>query len=260
MTVTVDLGEMPTISDFNDTSLYLCRPRQICLTPTITDPDEDIVSIQTSFGTFADGSICFVPYNGGTYEIILTVTDACENVAVDTAYVSVQTDQGISLVCPEDTTVFLCEPDTLCFPIEGIPEGAEVTVHGIASYWDEATQSVCFFSDCCLENTLTVTAATECGEYSCSFTVYVQTNSKPLVLMPTDTTVFLCEIEPLCIPVGISDVDGNVATVEVQGGTYDDYANVVCISPEGSGEYPITVVVTDSCGPYARMTCWSTWC
>jgi hypothetical protein len=247
--VTVDLGSAPVITGLPDTSVYLCYPTQICLPLEVTDPDGDLVSVTTSRGTYANGQICFVPYSAAVYQIIVTATDACGNVTVDTALVDVRTDQGINLVCPGDTTVFLCAPDTLCFPISGVPEGMPVVVDGIASWWDEETQSVCFFSDCCLSNTLTVSVITPCGTRSCEFTVYVQTNTRPLVLMPNDTTIFMCEpAGSVCVPVGISDIDNNIASVVVEGGVYDDYRHTICLGLSSAGQHTVTVTVTASCG------------
>jgi hypothetical protein len=248
--VMIDVGvnRPPVMAPLRDTTLYMCYPTEVCLDVDLSDPDGNLASVTTSRGTYADGRVCFIPYSNGEYPIIVTGTDECGMTVVDTALVTIITDQGIQLVCPEDTTVFLCEPTTLCFPIGGIPEGAQVTVRGIASYWDAETQSVCFVSDCCLVNKLTVTVATECGSYSCSFTVSVQTNSRPLVLLPKDTTILQCQLGPICLPIGISDIDGNIMAVEVEGADYDDYANQVCFTPDMVGSHFIGVTVTDSCG------------
>lgn len=249
--ITVELNAPPTISNFDDLDIYLCSPQQVCLEPTIFDSDNDIVSIVPSIGQYSDGKVCFYPYSKGLYTVILTVTDACGHVAVDTALVNVTTDQGINLVCPGDTTVFLCEADTLRFPIGGIPENAVITVGGTNANWDAETNEIWFYSDCCIENELTVTATTECGSYSCSFTVHVQTNSAPLVLLPQDTTIVGCDPLDICLPVGISDIDNNIESVVVsgvEGAYYDDYRGVVCFSAPQSGTYSLSVLVTDGCG------------
>jgi len=249
--IDVDMGSAPVIAGLADTSVYLCFPQEICLAVDISDPDNDISDITVTGGTYADGQICFVPYSMNKYEITVTVTDSCGNVATDTAWVDVKTDQEIEVVCPDDTTIFLCEPDTLCFEIGGnIPEGAEITVGGIATFleWKEGVPYICFYSDCCLENTLSVSVTTECGTYSCEFNVSVQTNSQPLVQLPNDTTMLLCEQQTICLPVGIDDIDGNIAEVVVEGGYYDDYNNTVCFDPEGGGVYTLSVTAIDSCG------------
>jgi len=180
--------------------------------------------------------------------LILTAEDECGVVAVDTAVITIVTDQSIALVCPSDTSIFLCEPDTLCFEIGGIPDNVQVDVGGTNVWWDEATNSVCFFSDCCLENTINVSVTTACGTYSCEFTVQVQTNSAPLVVLPPDTSIIQCQLEEICLPVGISDFDQNLMDITVDGATYNDYADQVCFTPGGSGTYTITVTATDSCG------------
>ncbi|MCB2231402.1 T9SS type A sorting domain-containing protein [bacterium] len=249
--VTVELNSPPVIASFPDTSLYLCSPQQVCIDADIFDVDGDIVSVVSSIGQYTDGRICFYPYAKGQYEIVLTVTDACDHVVQDTAYVTISTDQDINLVCPGDTTVFLCDPDTLRFPIEGIPANAEITVGGTNAQWDPETNSIWFYSDCCLENELTVYATTECGTYSCSFTVYVETNSPPLVALPQDTSIVGCDPQDICLPVGISDIDGNIESVVVsgvEGAYYDDYHSTICFSAEQSGTYTLGVTVTDSCG------------
>jgi len=248
VTIHVESNQPPVIAPLRDTTLYLCYPRQICLEVSVSDPDGNLASVTTSRGSFTNGNVCFTPYSQGVYPIIVTATDDCGAVVTDTAIVTVRTDQDIELVCPNDTTIFLCEPDTLCFPVGGIPEGAQVTVKGIAAWWNAQTESICFFSDCCLENELTVSVTTACGTYSCSFTVSVQTNSRPLVLLPRDTSITQCALSSICLPVGISDIDGNLASVNVTGATYDAYAKVVCFTPTAEGVHTITVTATDSCG------------
>ncbi len=249
--VTVELNSPPTISDFNDIAVHLCSPQQVCLEPTIFDPDGDIVSIVPSIGQYSDGKVCFYPYSKGMYTVVLTVTDSCGHVAVDTALVTVTTDQDINLVCPGDTTVFLCSPDTLRFPVGGIPDNATVTVGGTNANWDSETNEIWFYSDCCLENELTVTATTECGSYSCSFVVYVQTNSAPLVTLPQDTSIVACDPLDVCLPVGIGDIDNNIESVVVsgvEGAYYDDYRGTICFSAAQSGTYTLSVMATDHCG------------
>lgn len=246
--ITVDENSGPTITPMADTTVYLCTPTYICLDAMFDDVDGNIASVTTSRGQYSDGQICFVPYNMGTYPIILTVTDSCGLSAVDTAYVTVETDQAVDLQVPNDTSFFLCEADTVCFPVSNIPNGATVSVAGTGTWWDEATQSVCFYSDCCIENIITVSATTACGTYSENFKVTIETNSKPLVIVPADSTLLLCEPEPICFPVAVSDPDGNLLSVSIDGADFDDYRDKACLIPDGSGSYTITVTATDSCG------------
>ncbi|MCP4684974.1 MAG: T9SS type A sorting domain-containing protein, partial [bacterium] len=248
--IEVSLNSPPVLAALRDTSVYMCFPTEICIDVDASDIDNNLQSVETSFGTYADGQVCFVPYSSGEYEIIVTATDECGLAVVDTAVVTVRTDQEITLDCPSDTTVFLCEPDTLCFEIGGnIPADAEITVGGIATFlrWYDDKPYVCFYSDCCLENRLSVTVTTECGSYSCDFNVSVQTNSRPLVLLPQDTTIVQCQLGDVCIPVGINDIDGNLLSIAAEGGTYDAYRHEVCFTPDQEGTYEIIVTAKDSC-------------
>ena len=246
--ITVDQNHAPEITPMADTTVYLCNPQYVCLPVDFSDPDDNITSVTVNRGQYKDGEVCFVPYASGAYKVILTVTDECGLTAVDTAVVTVKTDQDIVVTCPNDTSIFLCEADTLCFPVSGVPADAQVTVGGTATWWDAETQSVCFFSDCCLQNTITVQVKTACATHTCSFTVNVQTNSKPLVIIPQDTTIVQCELAEVCIPVGVDDMDKNLAQVTVEGATYDAYRNRACFTPEAPGTYVVTVTAVDSCG------------
>ena len=246
--ITIEENSAPTITPMADTTVYLCAPAYICLDAMFNDVDGNIASVRTNRGQYKDGEVCFVPYNMGTYPIILTVTDSCGLVAVDTAYVTVKTDQAVDLHVPKDTSFFLCEADTVCFPVGNIPSGATVKVAGTGTWWDAASQSVCFYSDCCIENIITVSATTACGTYSKSFKVTIETNSKPLVIVPADSTLLQCGPEPICFPVAVSDPDGNLMSVSVDGAVFDDYRDQACFTPNGSGTYTITVTATDSCG------------
>ncbi|MBI5266936.1 MAG: T9SS type A sorting domain-containing protein [candidate division Zixibacteria bacterium] len=246
--VTVKINRTPVIAGLRDTTVYLCKPQYVCLPVSINDPDGEQLTISTNRGKYENGTICFAPYDSGSYQIIVTATDPCGAQTVDTATVRVHTDQGLVLVCPKDTTIFQCAPQQRCFPIGGIPDGATVRVQGTNVKWDPETKSVCFYSDCCLENRITVYVTTQCGTYSCSFTVKVQTNSAPIVVLPRDTAYVACTFGKICLPVAINDIDKNVASVTAVGGTYDAYRQIVCVTPEGPGVYPIIVTATDTCG------------
>ncbi|PWB74943.1 hypothetical protein C3F09_03140 [candidate division GN15 bacterium] len=250
-TVTIDVrfNKPPLIAGLKDTSLYLCQPTSVCLPVQITDPDNDIASVHVNRGTYSNGQICFIPYSQGSYPIIVTVADSCGNVTVDTANCTVTTDQQIVIGFPKDTSIFLCQPDTLCFPVTGVPSDATVRIKGTAAWWDKNKQSVCFFSDCCLQNIITVEVTTACGTVRQGvFTVKVQTNSAPLALLPRDTTIIQCAPTQICLPIGISDVDNNIANVQVTGATYNSQARTACFTPNGEGTFTITVTVTDACG------------
>ncbi|MDF1543773.1 MAG: T9SS type A sorting domain-containing protein [bacterium] len=244
----IELNSAPLITNLPDSSFYLCYPRYICVPADFSDIDGNIASVSVSQGYYSNGMICFMPRSFGQYEVILTVTDSCGLSAVDTALVDIRTDQDVSIGVPNDTTIFSCVPDTMCFPITGIPAWANVTVNGINTWYDAATQTVCYYSDCGTTNHISITATTECGEYTGSFTVVSVCNSRPLVILPPDETVTLCEPDSICIPVGISDADDNISEISVTGGVYDPVFGQICLAIDGPGTYTVTVMAQDSCG------------
>jgi len=249
-TVVINIGgnSPPVATDMPDTTVYLCYPQSICVPIDIQDPDGNIQTIRVNRGAYANGQVCFTPYDSGTYDIIVTVTDSCGLIDADTAYVTILTDQGIELVCPSDTTIFTCVGDTFCLPIGGIPEIATVGVTGINTWFDEESQSICFFSECGNTNSVTVDVTTPCGSFSCSFVVTIRCNHSPLVLLPPDSTVTFCGPSQVCMPVGVYDPDGNLVDVTVQGGSYNPFTGRICFTADTAGVYELIVTAVDECG------------
>ncbi len=245
--ITVEFKSAPVIANLSDTLVYLCQPVSICLPVSISDVDNDIMSITTNRGSYADGSICFVPYDSGTYEIIVTVTDSCGNVSVDTANVQVLTDQDVAIVVPNDTSFFVCQLDTFYFPVSGIPSGAEVSVTGINTWYDAANSQVGYYAECSSNNKITLTVVTECNTFTEQFNVTIICNTDPLVILPQDTTIFMCDLAPISLPVGVTDVDNNLVDVTAIGGTYDNVLNIMTFTPDTSGIYILSISATDSC-------------
>lgn len=246
--ITVEIGNAPVIADIPDTTVYLCEPREICLPLVVSDADGDLKEVTSNIGEIRDDEICFTPYDAGVYELIVTALDSCGATDVDTAYITVETDQEIQPICPNDTTIFFCELDTACFQIEGIPPGTDVSVTGVNAWFDDQTHEVCFFAECATVNHIIVSVTTDCGTYECDFYVTVECNADPLILLPTDTTLAVCdEGENVCLPVGLGDADGNIDRVEVIGGVYHPEINRICFGATGSGQYQIIATVFDSC-------------
>lgn len=247
--VSVALNDPPHVDLFRDTTIFLCAPQTVCIPLQYSDPDNNVTQVTLNRGAYQNNSVCFVPYDSGTYRIIATVLDACGATAVDTALVRIVTEQGVSITGPGNQSLFLCEPDTLCFPINGIPEGALVRVIGTNVWWNDALDQVCFYSDCCLRNDITVEVTTTCGRnLRYSFSVTVRTNSAPIVRLPRDTTLTQCTLSQICVPVGYSDADNNITSVETSGGIFDGQRRTLCFTPDGPGTYTLSATVTDACG------------
>ncbi|UCC43304.1 MAG: T9SS type A sorting domain-containing protein, partial [Candidatus Zixiibacteriota bacterium] len=59
----------------------------------------------------------------------------------------------------------------------------------------------------------------------------------------------VCEAGPVCLPIGITDEDGNLESVVVDSPfVYDDYKDRICFDADTAGIYAIQVIVADTCG------------
>jgi len=246
--ISVELNSGPAISILPDTTLYLCTPQYIELPVEVSDADGNLMQITSSMGRYTDGVVRFIPYDSGHFQIIVMAEDSCGMTAVDTSDVYIITDQGIVITVPDDTTVFVCELDTLCFPVDGIPEGAAVSVTGINTWFNAEANTVCFFSECATTNHIGVTVTTGCGTFSETFEVVVKCNSDPVVVLPPDQTMSVCGPTEICVPVGISDFDDNITDIQVEGGTYDALFHKVCIDAQEPGDYLVRITAYDACG------------
>ncbi|MCK4632220.1 MAG: hypothetical protein KAT79_03055, partial [candidate division Zixibacteria bacterium] len=246
--VTVALNSAPVVTGLADTSVYLCAPDYVCVPFAVSDIDGNLTTVVPSRGVYENGEVCFVPYGAGDYSIELTATDDCSAVASWTTVVHVSTDQAIDLICPNDTTVFTCDVDTFCFEVAGIPDRGEVSVSGLGAWWNDESNTICFVAECGVTNDLQVSVTTECGVYSCSFSVTVDCNTPPQVVLPQDYEYFSCEPGEVCFPVAVNDLDDNLDSVTVSGGTYDVSTGHLCFMADTAGVYDLRVTAYDSCG------------
>jgi len=247
--ITVDWNTAPVVVLGNDTSITGCDIGEICIPVNSYDIDNNIVSINSSFGIYSNNQVCFTPDTSGTYIIEVTIMDDCEATDVDEVIVNVEVNSSFIVDCPESQELFICAPDTLCFDIPGIPEDASVTVDPPSSWYNSESGQICFYTNCSVEKNVSVSIVDECGSEDCNFTVNVTMNSAPLVIMPPDSAIEICVAEEICLPVGVSDLDNNIESISVTPyGVYNEITGEICIMPYESGVYTILVTATDSCG------------
>ncbi|HUV29755.1 MAG TPA: T9SS type A sorting domain-containing protein [Acidobacteriota bacterium] len=245
-TYEITVNDPPTVAFGNDTSVSLCAPEEICLVYTPSDPQgpagliEEMVSGYGSIDTAAD-RICFTPTAGGTYEFVVRVTDSCSAFDKDTIVVTVTLGQFASIDCPtEPIHVSLCEPDTVCQMLPITPASASVTVsNGIY-----ANGELCIYSDTSGTYEVTVIAETSCGADTCVVTFVVEIGEAAQIACPDPQSIFICEAQSVCIPVGIMGPSPVVTVSPI--GTYS--AGHVCFPADTSGHYEIEVVASTGCG------------
>jgi hypothetical protein len=244
--VVVTLNQGPSVVVGDDT-FFLCEPGEVCLSVEITDPEGAIDSIVVSEPAYYNpdnGTVCLVATEPGDYEITVTVYDDCGEMATDVGTATVDIGQGPVLTCPESQSIHLCEPDTIMLPLGVNPATAVLTIDPPAVYEDGMIK---FVPDTAGVYCFTVMAENECGVDNCEFCITVTYDSAPVVIAP-DSAIYLCEIQEVCIPVSISDPDGNIAEIIVTPDIFTLVDGEVCFTPQDEGAYNYYITVTDSCG------------
>jgi hypothetical protein len=259
MVVTVDLNEAPVAGSPNDTTVFACDLSQLCFSGfTYSDADGNISSVDVIGGTLNGDEVCFDPVEG-TNTITMIVTDDCS--AADTAVtvVTVNLNSAPSVNCPGDTSVyFTCEVSDVCIgpfssnDVDGNLDSAFVITDGFSGTFDGT--SFCFTPGMPSVYQIQYVATDSCGQAdTCLVNVDVQmTNEAPTVQCAGDTSVLVCDMGNICLSgFAYGDVNNNIATVDVDGGTYDN--GEVCFAPV-VGDNIISLTVTDSCGLTASCT------
>lgn len=162
------------------------------------------------------------------------------------------------ITCPGDTSVFLCEPDTLCFPFD--TTDAEWVTAGEPAYIDGGQVCVPLLADGDLEIEL-IAGAVEAAD-TCSFTITAAINSPPTVtLSPDSMTYVICDLNgTICMAFGVSDPDENIVDTATNIGYIyvSDIGPDICFVPDTAGLFEVVVTATDACGATHSATRWVT--
>ncbi len=225
-------------------SAFLCAAGQVCQQLTITPAN---ATVTTSFGSYADGQLCFTADTSGTYNIKVIATASCQ--PPDTCDLTFNVTIGASpqISCPPPQTRFICEAGSLCIPVGVIGEGATVTVTPIGTY---SAGNVCFPADSSGYYVLKVKATLPCGSDSCYVTVVVTINASPLAIDPqSPRDTFMCVPGQICHQFTGSDADGGTLTWnKVSGAGTVTAGGLWSFTPTAAGSYGVVVAVVDSCG------------
>ncbi|RKX21602.1 MAG: hypothetical protein DRP51_03935, partial [Candidatus Zixiibacteriota bacterium] len=280
--VSVTLNSTPTTACPGDQTLFVCDLSEICIDGFICDDiDGNLVSCEISGGSFVDGStrskpvtktgsavvlgsvnsydnanlydatsnngqtVCLIPVEGENI-LTLTATDECGEVSTCRTIITVVLNNAPTVTCPGNQELFVCDlsPITIsgfaCDDIDGNLVSCEVD-NGSLSGGDVTITPVAGV------NTITLTAADECGEVAtCQTTVTVNLNNAPTATCPGNQELFVCDLSPITVSGFVcDDVDGNLATCVVDNGTLS--GDVVTFMPT-VGENIITLTATDECG------------
>jgi hypothetical protein len=248
LTYNMTVNAPPVISLGSDSSVVLCASGQICKTYTVSDPNgsahlsEAMVSGYGSIDT-ANNRICFTPVSSGTYQFVVSVTDSCGAIDLDTAVITVTLGQAAVIDCPTGPiSVGLCAPGQVCQALAITPANATVTVSPAGTY---SGGQLCFSAATTGTYNIRVIASTSCGNDTCDLTFNVNISSPPTVTCPQPFSEFVCSAgSTVCVPVGIA---GTGATVTVSPiGSWS--AGNLCFNADTSGHYVLKVKATSTCG------------
>lgn len=244
-TITVTLNQKPVATCHGDTTMFLCAPTQVCLSGfSATDPNNNLTSLTAIGGTLSGNQICFTPV-AGVNTIKLVAVDACGLADTCITNVNVTFNQAPDAVCPGNLQMFLCDIAPICVQGFSATDANGNLTSIVASPGTFSGNQVCFTPVAGL-NTIRLIATDACGAAdTCFANITVVINSAPAVTCAGDTTMFVCNLNQICRPLSISDIDGNIADTTVTGGTI--IGNQVCFTPH-AGMNTITVVATDDCG------------
>ncbi|MEE8577939.1 MAG: T9SS type A sorting domain-containing protein, partial [candidate division Zixibacteria bacterium] len=251
MAITVQFNSAPSVI-FNEqqTAFKQCNLAEICLSVDITDIDANITEVVLSDPAFAydaaQGTLCFTPTSYGQYCITATATDACGELASAQLCIEVLPGDSVSIACPPpmDTTVQLCEIDTVRIPLP--IEGAYDSVMTDFGIWGNDT--LYFLADSAvgqLSNyTITVIADAQCISDTCVVVVPVMILEELWISCPPDTAFLACEPETLCLDLSYAVSATNVTA---SGDAYID-GNSVCIPILEDALLEVVLTAEGQCG------------
>ncbi len=254
-TVVIELNtdpliELPTV----DTLFWCDLGDSVCFDIAVTDPDEfQTLTIEKVSGP--DGVLdqqarrfCFLPESAGIFDFEFSVYDDCG--AADTAATSIviilNTEPVVTL--PDDFTVDLCDPDSICFPVNWEDDG-EVTIEIIPDIGTFANGEVCFYATKDTTYTLTVRAIDDCEDFGeDQITIDVSVNAHPVLTLAPDTSISACFAgDDVCFAYSATDPDGTEPTVSVVSGDADVSDGLICFTADTSGTYFFIVRAEDEC-------------
>ena len=258
-TIQFEINDSPTIAFGTDYSTFLCASTEICLPYTVSDENDPrvrTITLVSGSGTLdeANSQVCFTPMSDGVYTFIIRVEDECGEFDEDTINVTVTINKPPTADVGENQTLFLCNPQTICWPAGCADPDANLTdcIFTGPGLYDGS--QVCLDVTTSGQYIFSLLAIDQCNEQSYDeIVIDVTINSAPTVAFGSDFSSHLCEPEEICFPYTVGDADGLSGLVEVMTSGYGDIDtlnNEICFTPTLAGTYEFVVRVTDSCGAY----------
>jgi hypothetical protein len=256
--------ELTVINDLIDTTI--CKIDSICFSAVSAfDVDGDTITFILVDGPgvidSTTGRICFLPTaaDSAEYRFVVAASDSCclslglpkEQLPCPRDTITVRVRLRLPpMLAVTDTTVNLCKPEPICFPVSAsFPGGGPAMVYQDCGPGTFANNQLCFTPPGAGVYLFCFYAVDACGGFvRDTVRVTVTINLPPVANAGRDSTLSQCAPAPICWAASCSDPDADLATCTlIQGpGTYN--GSQICFTPPSSGSYLFVLQATDSCG------------
>ncbi|MBN2226175.1 MAG: T9SS type A sorting domain-containing protein, partial [candidate division Zixibacteria bacterium] len=254
--VDVVMNSNPIAEDFTPVDVFLCAPEQLCFPLTATDIDGGTLAWNRLNGNGTidtDGNWCITASATGTYSVTAAVSDSCGAADTVEAVVYVIYNSAPVIMLGNDTTIFQCEQEQLCFlyTVSDVDDNIvleELIDGGGLAVIDTMANSICFTPEPKSPYQFIVRVTDSCGLTDLdTIIVTADVNHAPVVNAGDDFSRFLCGSEQTCFDVSWSDEDGNVASAYLVSAFGELVGTQVCFTPDSSGLYRFIVGAEDAC-------------
>ncbi|MEW5874166.1 MAG: dockerin type I domain-containing protein [Candidatus Zixiibacteriota bacterium] len=263
-TVTFNVNEPPSCEARADTSIFLCQPAEICIPIYGFDPDGNLDKCEV-VSTSVVGRMQTIPgpqwcYQATVDEILSVVTrcvDSCGAECVDTFQVTIDVNEAPVCEKQADTSIFLCQPQTVCIPLGATDtDGNFLYCYGIGpagARTEGDPNQYCFFADRDTTFWAHFVCIDQC-QAACedSFQVTVELNDEPVCVLPSDTTIYLCEADTVKLPLFATDENGNLDSCRLVEGPGELVDGHWVFYPTHDGKANVVIACIDSCGAECR--------
>jgi hypothetical protein len=231
----------------------ICQDTTICITVAFADPDSNFASATVSYGEVIPSfkglfKVCFPVDTSGWYTSRLIVRDSCG--AADTCDLGLQINHNTPprVLLPTDTTIAICFPRELCFPVSCFDPDYNLVLCAPTSLgdarWDGST--LCFTPLVGGTYQWVFNAQDACGATAVdTFRVTIEMNRAPSITVAPTAHFTQCSPESVCVPFEISDPDGDSLHVFTDHGIVRN--GMVCLYRTTSGTDCVRLIVKDPC-------------
>ncbi|MEW5702805.1 MAG: HYR domain-containing protein [Candidatus Zixiibacteriota bacterium] len=245
-----------------DTAFFLCAPAQVRVPVQAFDCKgaPAACAIVSGPGALIGNEWVYTPPGGDTrVDVSVRCTDSAGLFCESPFRVWFTFNRPPTCHVPNDTTIVLCAPGTVCLPVTGTdPDGEPVTCVLVGSKGALANGQWCYSVTRSESVSVTVRCRDACGALCVeTFTVTFMVNQPPICPALPDTSYVLPRDTLICRSFAATDPESRkVICTVAPGGPGTVTKNAWCYDVHGNEQFCVPLVCTDPCG----ATCVDTFC